>query len=57
MRSMLWRKNLKILQNDFYTIVPLPDNVFVIIIDGEVIGSFIFDSIEEAEDYVIFGGN
>lgn len=57
MRSMHWRKNLKILQNDFYMIVPLSDNVFVIIIGGEVIGSFYFDSIEDAEDYVIFGGN
>lgn len=54
---------MKILQNDFYTIVPLPDNVFVVIIDGYVVGSFIFSSLETAEDYVIYnyediiGGN
>ncbi len=39
---------------DFYTIIPLPDSAYVILIGDTVVGSYIFASIDEAEDYVLY---
>ena len=46
-------KSLQARSTDFYSIVPLPDNRYVILIDNTVVGIYVFASMDEAEDYVI----
>ena len=40
-------------RTDFYSIVPLPDNKYVILIDNTVVGIYVFASMDDAEDYVL----
>ena len=38
---------------DFYTIVPLPESQYAILIDGIVVAVYSFNSIDDAENYII----
>ncbi len=45
---------LKALITDFYSIVPIPDSsLYLILIDGYVVGSIGADNLDEAEYYVL----
>ena len=46
-------KSLRARSTDFYSIVPLPDNKYVVLIDNTVVGIYVFASTDEAEDYVL----
>ena len=46
-------KSLRARSTDFYSIVPLPDNKYVILIDNTVVGIYVFASMDDAEDYVL----
>lgn len=43
----------RILQTDFYMIIPLSYNTYVLIIDNSVVGTYEFSSLESAEDFII----
>lgn len=46
-------KSLQARSTDFYSIVPLPDNKYVILVDNTVVGVYVFASMDDAEDYVL----
>ena len=46
-------KSLRARSTDFYSIVPLPGNKYVILIDNTVVGIYVFASMDDAEDYVL----
>lgn len=39
---------------DFYSVIPIPENKYVLLIEDTVIGVYKFSGIEEAEDYLIY---
>jgi hypothetical protein len=40
-------------RTDFYEIVPLPEGQYAILIDGSVVAVYSFNSMDDAENYVI----
>lgn len=40
-------------RTDFYEIIPLPEGQYVILINDIVVAVYFFNSIDDAEDYVI----
>lgn len=40
-------------RTDFYEIIPLPEGQYVILINDIVVAVYSFNSIDDAEDYVI----
>ena len=47
-------KPLQVKRTDWYEIIPLPDGLYLFLIEDIVVGSGRFSTINEAEDYMLY---
>lgn len=54
MNSLSVKNTDRLIRTDFYSVIPIPENKYVLLIEDTVIGVYEFPGIEEAEEYLIY---